>query len=190
MGGFTKLWSEIVASSIWSEDDKTRIVWITLLAMSDAAGHVRAALPGLADLSRVSFEDCKRAVQILESPDAYSRDKEHDGRRITPEPGGWLILNYSKFRARTGRELSDDPRRAYQREWMRRKRQQQTAAGESVNICQRSASVSTYNKATKSEDKRNSKTDTWNEAWSGVAEERLARQQAADQQTPPAAPTA
>ena len=134
--GWTKLFNEIVASSIWSEDDKTRIVWITLLAMSDAGGHVKAALPGLADLSRVSLDACAKAVKILESPDKYSRDKDHEGRRIAPEPGGWHILNYEKFRNRTGRSVSADPRRAYQREWMRQKRAREegvNAAPEPVN---------------------------------------------------------
>jgi len=31
-GGYTKLYSSIVASTMWREDDKTRIVFITMLA--------------------------------------------------------------------------------------------------------------------------------------------------------------
>ena len=90
--GFTKLFSSIVMSSIWSEDDKTRIMWVTMLAMADAQGHVEASVPGLAYTARVSLEDCERALGILSSPDPYSRTKEAEGRRIRVVDGGWSIL--------------------------------------------------------------------------------------------------
>lgn len=38
--GSIKLFGSIVASTIWREDDKTRLVWITLLALSDRDGFV------------------------------------------------------------------------------------------------------------------------------------------------------
>lgn len=96
--GYTKLFTEIVTSSIWSQDDKTRIVWITILALKDKDGVVKAALPGLANAARVSIEDCKKAVEILESPDEYSRSLEHQGRRIEKIEGGWMVLNHFKYR--------------------------------------------------------------------------------------------
>jgi len=98
MSGFTKLFSSIVTSTIWSEDDKTRIVWVTMLAISDRCGFVAASIPGLAKLASVSIEDCKAAIEKLSSPDTYSRTKEHEGRRIAERDGGWLILNYLKYR--------------------------------------------------------------------------------------------
>jgi len=96
--GYTKLFSSIVASTIWREDDKTRLVWITLLALSDRDGYVAASLPGLADLAHVSIEDCEMAIGKLQQPDKYSRSPEHDGRRIEAVEGGWLILNRAKYR--------------------------------------------------------------------------------------------
>ena len=42
--GFTKLFNTIVTSTIWQEDDKTRIVWITMLAIADASGIVGASI--------------------------------------------------------------------------------------------------------------------------------------------------
>jgi hypothetical protein len=100
MGGFTKLFNTIITSSIWGEDDKTRIVWITMLALQDADGKVDAAIPGLADMARVSLEDCRKALQILLNPDPDSRSKEYEGRRIKEIDGGWLILNAEKYRNR------------------------------------------------------------------------------------------
>ena len=39
--GYAKIFSTILASSIWTEDDRTRLVWITMLVMSDGNGIVK-----------------------------------------------------------------------------------------------------------------------------------------------------
>ena len=139
MSGFTKLFSEIVTSSIWSEDDKTRIVWVTLLALVDnPKGYVPASIPGLANAARVSIEDCQKAVTRLESPDPYSRTKEHEGRRIEPVDGGWLILNYEKHRMRG----FDDPRRVADRDRQRRHREKMSRDVRMSHVTTASASAS------------------------------------------------
>jgi hypothetical protein len=56
-------------------------------------------MPGLAALSRVSLEDCIAAVEQLSGPDKWSRTQEHEGRRIAPADGGWVLLNHGKYRA-------------------------------------------------------------------------------------------
>lgn len=112
MSGYTKLFNSILASTIWRADDKTRIVWITLLAMSDKDGICEGSVPGLADMARVSLEDCEHALLELSSPDAYSRTSEHEGRRIEAVDGvGWRLLNHAKYRAK----MSEDERREYNR---------------------------------------------------------------------------
>lgn len=122
MNGYTKLFTSILASTIWREDDKTRLVWITMLAMSGKDGVVEGSIPGLADFAKVSIEDCEMALKKLMEPDPYSRSKEHEGRRIEEVDGGWLILNRSKYREKMG----SDERRAYkaakQREYREKKR--------------------------------------------------------------------
>ena len=45
MHSYTKLFSSIITSTIWMEDDKTRILWITLLAMADQHGEVYSSIP-------------------------------------------------------------------------------------------------------------------------------------------------
>lgn len=96
--GFSKLWSEIVTSTIWGEPDSVRIVWITLLALSDRTGAVMASVPGLAHIARVEVEECRDALERLQRPDKDSRTETHEGRRIAPIDGGWTILNYLKYR--------------------------------------------------------------------------------------------
>ena len=116
MTGYTKLFGSILASTIWREDDKTRIVWITLLAMADKDGMAEGSIPGLADLARVSVKDCEEALAKLQSPDKYSRTQDYEGRRIEPTDGGWFVLNHSKYRDK----MNVDERRDY----LRRKQQE------------------------------------------------------------------
>jgi hypothetical protein len=109
MTGYTKLFGSIVDSTIWRESKETKIVWITMLAKANRDGIVEASLPGLADASRVSIDECVAALECLSSPDKYSRTKEFEGRRIESVDGGWRILNHAKYRAK----MNADERREY-----------------------------------------------------------------------------
>lgn len=97
---YVKLFDSIVASTIWMAPSETRVVWITMLAIADRDGNVMASVPGLAHLCRVSRSSCEAALAALMAPDADSRTKTNEGRRIAPIDGGWLIINYEKYRDR------------------------------------------------------------------------------------------
>jgi hypothetical protein len=97
--GYTKLDGGITDSTIWQAPDTTRIVWITLLAMSDQNGYVGASVPGLAGRARVPLDACIEALETFKAPDKWSRTKDHDGRRIADADGGWVLLNHAKYRA-------------------------------------------------------------------------------------------
>lgn len=116
MSGYTKLFSDIVLSSIWREDDSTRVVFITLLALCNRDGLVMASVPGLASAANVELETLLKALELLENPDKWSRDTDHEGRRIEKIDGGWRVLNYLKYRERMNRE----ERREY---WKAKKRE-------------------------------------------------------------------
>ena len=128
MSGFTKLWAEITDSSIWNEDDKTRIVWITMLARMGPDYVVRASVGGLAHLARVSREDCEKALEKLASPDPDSRSPEEEGRRIKKVEGGFFMINGEKFRQRRG----DEEKKAYMREYMRQYRKNKSSGVKDV----------------------------------------------------------
>lgn len=110
--GYTKLFDEIVASSVWDEDDKTRLVWITMLALKNRDHYVRGTERFLALAARVELEDCRRALDKLSGPDPTSRTPDHQGRRIRVEPGGWTILNGAHYQGK----LSYDERKEYNRQ--------------------------------------------------------------------------
>jgi hypothetical protein len=108
---FTKLFNSILDSTIWQEPLETKVVWITMLAMCDRNGEVHASIPGLAKRAGVTIPQCNAALSCLESPDEYSRTKDHDGRRIEEIDGGWALLNHAKYR----QLLSAEERREYNR---------------------------------------------------------------------------
>lgn len=112
--GFTKLFSGIVFSTVWREEMHVKVVWVTMLALADRNGVVNASVPGLADASRVTVEQCRDALSRFMAPDADSRTKEHDGRRIEEVDGGWRLLNYLKYREL----MSKDERRIKGREYV------------------------------------------------------------------------
>jgi hypothetical protein len=111
MSGYTKLFSSILASTVWREDKDTRIVWITLLAMADRNGMAEGSIPGLADFARLSVDETRKALIKLESPDPDSRTQVDEGRRIRTVDGGWLLVNHAKYRAK----MNEDDRREYKR---------------------------------------------------------------------------
>lgn len=118
MAGFTKLFSQILDSTIWDEPWEVKGVWITLLAMSDSRGRIMASVPGLARRATVTLEQCEAALALFLGPDKYSRTPDNDGRRLEVIDGGWRLLNYTKYR-----EMRDDEaRKEYQREWDRSRR--------------------------------------------------------------------
>lgn len=105
------MFHKILDSTIWREDDKTRLVWVTLLAMTDERGLVDAPIPAIADRARVSVEACRQAMDKFQSPDPDSRSSEFEGRRIEKTPEGWRLLNFMKYR----NLMSLEHRREYKR---------------------------------------------------------------------------
>lgn len=103
---YIKLFSSLVTSTIWMEDDKTRIVWITMLAIADKNGEIQASIPGLARIAGVPVSDTEIAIQKFLEPDEHSRTPDDEGRRIEKIDGGWSLLNHAKYRLMASKDES------------------------------------------------------------------------------------
>jgi hypothetical protein len=102
---YNKLFTRILDGSIWLEDDATRIVWITLLAVMDENGFCPFASPAnVAIRARVAPAVAIAALKKFESPDPLTPEAEHEGRRIKRVPGGYMVLNAVKHREQVTRE--------------------------------------------------------------------------------------
>lgn len=120
---YCKLASGIILSTIWREDDHTRILWITMLAVKGRDHRVRASVPGLAAVANIPLDSCRAGLLKLMAPDPDSRTKEHEGRRIAECDDGWMILNGEKYR----NFLSKQERNEYQARLMADRRAEERA---------------------------------------------------------------
>lgn len=148
---FSKLFSSITESTIWGESDRTRIVWITMLAMADRKGRVWGSIPGLANRARVPLQACEKALTTFLSPDKYSRTTDYEGKRIAEIDGGWLLLNYEKHRAKLDEESVKESKRRYMRD--RRAREKEVARGEESPHKSTSSTVETSRSRSRSSKK-------------------------------------
>lgn len=140
---FVKLDTNILDSSLWSAHD-ARSVFITMLLMavprqfdepqhvlaldstasanwslpSGWYGFVGASASGILRRCGIDFAAGMAALDKLSSPDDESRTPDYDGRRIARIDGGFLVLNYMRYR--------DHDHGAAER--MRRYRERQRAA--------------------------------------------------------------
>ena len=103
-----------------------------LIVLADREGFVDMTQEAISRRTIIPIEIIRKGIDVLEQPDAQSRDPGNDGRRIERisehRDWGWKILNYSKYRAiRTA-----DERREYMRDYMRKKRGSATKPQEAV----------------------------------------------------------
>jgi hypothetical protein len=120
---FVKLDTGILDSTLWIERD-LREVFITALLMAQPQefdlpqkqisidgleytgyvappgwyGVVPAASVGILNRAGVDRESGMEALRKLGSPDMESRSKDHEGRRMIRVDGGFLVLNFMKYR--------------------------------------------------------------------------------------------
>lgn len=119
--GFTKLFGDIVTSTIWQEPHAARVLWITMLAMKEGDHVVRATVPGLAKIADITVDECEEWLTRFQQPDKFSRSKEFEGRRIEPHEDGWLILNGPKYQNKMRKEDRRDQNREAQQRHRRKK---------------------------------------------------------------------
>ena len=101
-----------------------------MLAMADKNGRVISSVPGLADMARVPIEGAVAALEKLEAPDKWSSSPDYEGRRIEKIERGWRLLNHARFRA----IQDEEERRAYMKEYMRKRRERNAVNNPVSNI--------------------------------------------------------
>lgn len=127
---FASMWDGTIATKwpVWS-------TFVYMIANCDGDGVIEKTPEAIAAASGIPLDEVIRAIAHLEAPDARSRTREHEGRRIERlDPSrdwGWVILNYKKYRGLRDTETRKEQNREAQRR--RRGRQQESAA---VSHCQ------------------------------------------------------
>jgi hypothetical protein len=124
---YVKLSTSILDSSVWEQDPAVRVTWITLLAMADQDGMVRSTSGGIARNAIIDLDTVKKALATFEAPDPDSRTPDHDGRRIAKVPGGWIVLNYERYRDENNADERAASARARQARYRARQKEKQEA---------------------------------------------------------------
>lgn len=109
---YTPLFSRIVDSSLWLEDDVVVKVFLTMLAKQDMDNVVRGSAFMIASWAKKTEAEVLEALKVLAAPDTKRLEPQpYDGRRIEKVEDGWLILNGKYYR----QEMQKINRRVYQR---------------------------------------------------------------------------
>jgi hypothetical protein len=128
---YVKVFSQILDSSL-AKDYSTRHIFMDLLVLADLDGVVDMTHEAIARRTNVPIDIISGAIAELESPDPDSRSDLEDGRRLVRlddhRDWGWQIVNYDVYR-----EMRDDAaRRAYFRDYQRKRRATQKLLKTSV----------------------------------------------------------
>jgi hypothetical protein len=133
---YVKLVPSILTSTVWSESPATKLTWLTMLVLADRDGLVSARAPGIARAAGLPVEDVRAALAIFAAPDADSRTRDFDGRRIKDTEDGILILNYEKYRDTANREEREEKARARAaRSYARKTGKSESGSFRSSNYC-------------------------------------------------------
>lgn len=113
-------------SSVWSEPDNVRVVFITMLAKKDSDHIVRGSAFQIGRWANKTEEEVLEALTILSSPDTKRKEPQpHEGRRIQKVEDGWFILNGEEYR----KKIADEMRKARLRRAQTRYRQKHLTSG-------------------------------------------------------------
>lgn len=124
---YAKLFSRIAESSLMEQEVTVRYCFMMLLAVSDMHGDVIGTDVAIARRLNLPVEDFTKAIAILMMEDRDSNSQDENGKRVIPSESGrgYHIVNYVKYR-----EIkTDEEKRAYMREYMRRRRKSPLANG-------------------------------------------------------------
>jgi len=96
---FVKLDCGIVDSTIFCEPNDVFKAWITLLAKAGPDGIARITAPALGLLCRVSPDRAEEILEQFSQPEKHSRTQADQGMRIRRVDGGYMVINYEKYRS-------------------------------------------------------------------------------------------
>jgi len=120
---FGKLFSTMYDGTLYGQWEAL-VTFQQMVILCDREGTVEMTPPALAARTGIPLEIIAKGIEILESPDPYSRSPEEEGRRILrlydSRPWGWRIVNHAKYREMR----STEDRREYMRQYMQKKRKQ------------------------------------------------------------------
>jgi hypothetical protein len=98
---YGKVFSQMYEGSLYGQWEAI-VTFQQMIVLCDAEGYVDMTPPAIAARTSIPLDIILKGIELLESPDKYSRTPDCDGRRIElvdpNRPWGWRIVNYLKYR--------------------------------------------------------------------------------------------
>lgn len=110
---YNPLHDALLTSSVLSEGPDVVAIWAIILSSAGSDGVSIVTAPYCASVLRISIERASAAFKVLSSPDANSRTKAHEGRRIVPIDSGWWLPSHLKWRAEAKRLSNAERQRRF-----------------------------------------------------------------------------
>lgn len=141
--GFTKLDEALFESSLCAAGAVPFAVFMLLLAKAKPPdGVARVSSSAIAGVLRITDEECLKAFAVLQAPDRESRSLENEGRRIERVDGGWLILNYWKYRVMRDPDTRREQNREAAKRWRAKRDGEPSVSHRKPSVSHRKPSVS------------------------------------------------
>lgn len=120
MRTYAPIWSMLVDSSVWEEEDHVLRVFIGLLALKDMEHVVSLDTYQITRRLHMDYEKVEDALKVLSSPDKRRPNQEHQGRRIVKVADGWFVVNGQKYKEEMQKEQKRARDRKAQAAWRAR----------------------------------------------------------------------
>jgi hypothetical protein len=135
---YTPIFRDVLTSRIWAQPHATVRVWLWLQVAADPEGYVPATTSGVAVGARVTLEEARDALALLESPDPdAAMDDPLEGVVVERVPRGFRVLSFTVDRERAKHESH----KARNRRYMQRVRAEAKAATASPPLPANDATV-------------------------------------------------
>jgi hypothetical protein len=139
---YGKIFASMYEGSMVGAGPLVFAVWGYCIAKADVDGTVLLNPALLAPVIGTTPEDIQRALEYLQEPDEHSKNPDHDGRRLLHQSGHlFFVVSHEIYRGMK----SNEDRREYMREYMRKKR-----GGDAVNSLQVNTELTKVNPASAS----------------------------------------
>jgi len=112
---WTPLDDGLLTSTLLAEGPVPVAVWALILASADRYGVSKLQPTAAASLLRISDDEARKAFEVLQGEDTWSRNEAHHGKRIIKtEEGYWAIVSYEKYRKMASKQMAAERQRKYE----------------------------------------------------------------------------
>lgn len=113
MSGYTPVFSSIYDGSLYGRWPEAAVL-ATLLPLADARGHIDMSYEAIAGKTGWPMDLLRQGIAQLSEPDARSRSKNEEGRRLIPldseREWGWKVVNHGLYREKARKSSFDAAR--------------------------------------------------------------------------------